>query len=120
MIYVVGKDPSVRDALVRLMQSAKLPVQLYPLSKETPPTKQFSKSDCVVIEGYEDDGDDLEFMRQLKESGSDTSVIILAQNDNHESRIKARRLGAAGFFLKPVDGQALLDAVRFEISNQNT
>jgi CheY-like chemotaxis protein len=38
-------------------------------------------------------------------------VIFVTAYDTEENRAEAKNVGAAAFFRKPVDGQALLDAV---------
>jgi FixJ family two-component response regulator len=40
-------------------------------------------------------------------------VIAVSALDDAETRERARNLGAAAFFRKPVDGQALIDAIHW-------
>ncbi|HME44651.1 MAG TPA: hypothetical protein VKF36_16295 [Syntrophorhabdales bacterium] len=42
-------------------------------------------------------------------------VIVVSAYDDEPTRQLARELGAVAFFRKPVDGQALLDAIWFAI-----
>ncbi len=53
-----------------------------------------------------------ELQARLKERGVDLPIIVVAADDDLETRRKALRMRAAGFFCKPVDGTALLEAVR--------
>ncbi len=43
-------------------------------------------------------------------------VIAISASDDSQTRELAKRLGAAAFFRKPIDGQALLDAIWWAIS----
>jgi FixJ family two-component response regulator len=40
-------------------------------------------------------------------------VIAVSALDDAETRERARKLGAAAFFRKPVDGQALIDTIHW-------
>ena len=44
---------------------------------------------------------------------SSSPLILLTAHDNEEMRAAARNAGAAGYFRKPVDTEALLDAIRW-------
>jgi len=45
-------------------------------------------------------------------------VIFVTADDDEQTRKKARALEAAGFFRKPVDGPALLDAIIWALETQ--
>jgi FixJ family two-component response regulator len=53
----------------------------------------------------------LELPALLAKQGIRIPVIFVTAYDTDENRAEARRVGAAAFFHKPIDGQALLDAV---------
>ena len=40
-------------------------------------------------------------------------IIIISADDSDDTRLIARKVGAVGFFRKPVDGTALLDAIKW-------
>lgn len=42
-------------------------------------------------------------------------VIFLSARDDEQSREKAREANAIGFFRKPIDGTALLDAIAWAL-----
>lgn len=43
-------------------------------------------------------------------------MIIISASDEAQVREQARELGAVAFFQKPIDDQALLDAITWAIS----
>jgi FixJ family two-component response regulator len=43
-------------------------------------------------------------------------VVVISASDDAQIRERARELGAVSFFRKPVDDQALLDAIWWAIS----
>jgi len=117
VIYVIDNDPSVRKALQRLIKSDNLPVRAYASGHDFLTAAGPTESDCVVVDTDIPGLTGLELLQHLRGTGLKTPVILLTPHDDKEIRAKARRLGAAGCFLKPVDGQALLDAIRFQRDN---
>ena len=55
---------------------------------------------------------------ELVKKGVKLPVIFVTADDNEQTRMEARALKAAGFFRKPVDGSALLDAVAWALEMQ--
>ena len=60
---------------------------------------------------------------EFKSCGARLPIIVVSAHDDTETRQKAKKIGAVGFFRKPVDGTALLDAIdwalRSSSSNEN-
>jgi DNA-binding NarL/FixJ family response regulator len=56
--------------------------------------------------------DGIEATRRIVASGSDTRVLVLTTFDLDAHVVDALRAGAAGFMLKDVTAEALVDAVR--------
>ncbi|MEJ2067285.1 MAG: DNA-binding response regulator, partial [Deltaproteobacteria bacterium] len=57
--------------------------------------------------------------RELGSRGIGMPVIVISASDDAQTRENARKLGAAAFFRKPIDDQALLDAILWAISGAN-
>lgn len=53
---------------------------------------------------------------ELQKRGVHMPVIFVTADDDLETRQKAQNMKAAAFFRKPVDGTALLDAVRWAMT----
>jgi two-component system response regulator TtrR len=60
----------------------------------------------------------LELQQQLADRGNKMPVIFLTAFDSNENRQQAKQAGAAGYFRKPVDDQALLDTIQWALSSQ--
>jgi FixJ family two-component response regulator len=56
-----------------------------------------------------------ELQAKFQTRGVDLPIIVVTADDDAETRRKALRMKAAGFFRKPVDGTALLDAIRWAL-----
>ena len=50
------------------------------------------------------------------EQGIRIPVIVISASDDAQVREQARELGAVAFFRKPIDDQALLDAISWAIA----
>lgn len=116
MVYLIDGDASVRKALVRLMKSEKLPVQAYASGQDFDAAARPTEYDCVVVDINAPGMTGLELLRHMREDGIGTPLILLTQDDNEETRSNARQLDATACFLKPVDGQALVDTIRYALN----
>jgi FixJ family two-component response regulator len=70
---------------------------------------------CVIADIRMPEVSGLELPALLASQGLRVPVIFVTAYDTDENRVEARRVGAAGFFHKPVDGQALLDAIAWAV-----
>lgn len=57
-----------------------------------------------------------DLQKRLLHEGIFLPIIVVSASDDEEVRETARRLGAVSFFRKPVDDQALLDAILWAVS----
>jgi len=62
----------------------------------------------------------LELLRQLNARGIRLPVIAVSARDDDETRQLARDLGVSLFLRKPVDDQALLDAIAWVAEGGST
>lgn len=70
---------------------------------------------CVISDVRMNGGGGLELIRMLTEAGIRWPVILVTAYDTAETRERARQVGAAAYFRKPVDDQALLDAIAWAL-----
>lgn len=64
--------------------------------------------------------DGLEFQRKLIKRGSKIPVIFIITFDSETIRQEAKEAGAAGCFRKPVDSHALIDSIRWALSQESS
>jgi FixJ family two-component response regulator len=114
-VYIVDDDPGVRKALCRLMRSAGIDCDAFASGAEFLSRFDRGEHGCVLLDYHMRGGDGPEVLGAMAQAGLSLPVIILSAHDDAEMRKRARRLGAAGFFRKPVDDQALLDAIAWAL-----
>ena len=116
MIYVIDDDTSVRKAMERLMKSAGLPARTFSSGEEFLTSVQPTTSDCLVLDVHMPGMSGLELQKKLTQSGAAVPIIFITAVDDDQIREQARQAGAIGYFRKPFDDQALLDAIYFAVS----
>ena len=115
MIYVIDDDASICKALARVMKSAGLPVQTFVSAKAFLQSVQPAETDCMVVDIQMPDMTGPELQEQLVHSDIHTPIIFISAFDDEQIRKQTSEHGAAGYFQKPVDNQALLDAIKFAV-----
>jgi FixJ family two-component response regulator len=118
MIAIIDEDPSVRNALLLLLQSAGFEARAFPSAEEFQKHALINNDDCIIlsIRMLVTNGCDL--METLISKGIHAPVICITTCDDIKSRERARELGAVDYLTKPVDDQALIDAINWAIQTR--
>ena len=119
-VYIVDDDDSVRTALTRLIRSANMQVHSFACVDDFLNSNKPDKHSCVIADIRMPGTGGLGLPKLLAASGHKYPVIFLSAQDTEQTRAAAKRAGGAGFFRKPVDAQALLDAIEWVIREENS
>ena len=114
--YVIDDDESVRKAFERLLRSANLEVETFASVEEFFKGEREGENTCIVVDIRMPGLTGFDLQRELTSREIRMPVIVISASDDAQTRENARKLGAAAFFRKPIDDQALLDAVWWAIS----
>lgn len=106
-------EESVRDGFCLLLQSAGLPHRAFNSAKQFLAEVAPQEEGCVLLDITMPQMTGLELQKELKQHESRLRVIAISARDDAETSMLAEQLGAQFFFRKPVDDQALLDAIRW-------
>ena len=117
VVSIIDDDDAVRTALERLLVSAGFRSRSFAgadefLSAGIPPD-----GSCVISDVKMRGMTGPELQRKVRESGAHVAFIFVTAYDSEEVRAQAKRDGAVAFFRKPVDDQALLDAIGWALSH---
>lgn len=115
LVYLVDDDASVRQALARFIRSAGMREEVFATASELLARAAAAPPDCVIADIRMPGTSGLELPNLLARHGHDVPVIFVTAYDTEENRTAARQARAAAFFHKPVDGQALLDAIAWAV-----
>jgi two-component system, NarL family, response regulator DevR len=97
-IVVVGEAGSVREAIARIPAL---------------------RPDVAVLDGRLPDGSGIDVCREVRSIDPTIKALILTSYDDDEALFAAILAGAAGYLLKQMGGQDLLDAVRRVAAGQS-
>ncbi len=111
MIYVIDDDESVRKAFKRLLLSVNLEVETFPSAEEFLKSQKLNKNSCIIIDIHMPGLTGFDLQQKLMAQGSQIPVIVISASEDAQVREQARKFGAVAFFRKPIDDQALLDAI---------
>ena len=116
MVYVIDDDESIRRAFSRLFRSADIAAETFPGPEEFLAGARQEENACIIADLHMPGSTGFDLEKELANRGLKIPVIVVSAGDDEKSREHARALGAVAFFRKPVDDQALLDAVWWALS----
>jgi FixJ family two-component response regulator len=111
VIYIVDDDASVRKGLSRLMRAAGFEPKVFETPEAFMREVGENSCGCVLLDITMPRITGLQVQACLKQKGIDLPVIAVSARDDEETRRIARAQGAQFFLRKPMDDQALLDAI---------
>ncbi|MGO4391324.1 response regulator transcription factor [Variovorax sp. M-6] len=111
VVVVVEDDDSVREAVRRLLDAAGFRAVAYESAEALLATGGIEGALCVISDIKLPAMSGLELLTELGVRGGWPSVILMTAHDSVEVREEARRRGAAGYLVKPFQGNALLAAI---------
>ncbi len=117
-VYLVDDDSSSLKGLTRLLLAAGYEVNAYASSDELLKSPITDKNACLILDARMPGISGVDLQAELATKGVKLPVIFVTADDDEETRKKARAFKAAGFFRKPVDGPALLDAIAWALEMQ--
>jgi FixJ family two-component response regulator len=118
IIYIVDDDESVLRAMKRLILSMHMDVETFASGREFLDSDYRDQNACLIVDVKLPGISGMELQQKLVGKGSKLPVIFVTAFDNEETRDQAKKVGAAGYFQKPVDDQALLDSIQWALSSQ--
>jgi len=115
-VYVVDQDSSARQGLVRLLGKAGYDVVSCDSMEAFLTMFEGDLTGFLVLDATTMGPIDQEELKALHGRCDLEAVIVIAADDDPESRKRARAIEAKAFFRKPVDGMALLDAIHWALN----
>src|SRR4029079_16574456 len=111
VVHVIDDDDAVRDSLAFLLRAAQIDVRTYETAPAFLADIKPLLPGCVITDVRMPEMTGIELLRRLRESGNDIPVIIITGHGDIPLAVEAMKYGAADFFEKPFDDDALLKAV---------
>src|SRR4051794_32313728 len=112
ILHVVDDDESLRTAVMRLLRAAGYEVRAYPSAGEFLLAQPANAPGCVVLDVQMPGPSGLDLQEAFGKQGVALPIIFLTGQGDIPMSVRAMKAGAVDFLTKPVQRQALLDAVR--------
>lgn len=113
MVYIVDDDDSVRRNLARLMRSAGLAARAFASAEAFLAAADSLEPGCLLLDITLPGQSGHLLQAELTRRRLCLPAIAVSARDDADTRNLARQLGARYFFRKPVDDQALIDAIHW-------
>ena len=113
VVCIVEGDESVRSSLERLLHAAGLEPRAYESAQRFLEEVSEERRACLLVDMALPGLTAMQLRAKLRERGIVLPMIAVSVRDDEQVRLSARELGAKLFLRKPVDDQALLDAIEW-------
>jgi FixJ family two-component response regulator len=114
-IFLVDDDAGVLRALSRVLREEGWNVQTFESAEAFLARHDPGVCDCLVVDVTMPGIDGLELQRRLAEAGQSPPMVFVTGHDDIPLSVQAIKAGATDFLTKPVQAQALVNAVRLAI-----
>ena len=111
LVFVVDDDPSVREAVSSLLRSVGLSVIDLPSAPAFLEHERRGDAGCVVLDVRMPGLSGLELQHELAGTGAAPPIVFITGHGDIPMAVRAMKLGAVEFLLKPFRENDLLDAV---------
>jgi two-component system response regulator FixJ len=118
VVYIVDDEASVRKGLNRLMRSAGMPCRDFASAEQFLAELDPRQAGCILLDITMPHVSGLQLQVELKQRKINLPIIAVSARDDADTSNQARQLGARFFLRKPVDDQALLDAIRWVLEDE--
>ncbi|MGD0678782.1 MAG: response regulator [Polyangiaceae bacterium] len=116
LVCAIDDDESLRESLDWLLRSAGFDVRTFPTPNDFLQWSANNHPDCIIVDFSMDGMNGLEFLRELRTRGIEAPVIFATGIGYGEVWRQLRSSGALAVFVKPLDADALLEAVQAAVS----
>jgi len=110
-IAIIEDDVSVQRAFRLLLASAGYDAVVFPSVEAFVESWDRPACDCIVADLYMPGLTGFDLLERMKYQGNRPPIIVVTAFSTSANRENAHRLGAKAFFAKPIDDQALVDAI---------
>ena len=116
IVYIVDDDPAVRDGFTRLLRSAGMEPRPYESPERFLEEVRNLPHACILLDITMPRITGPQVQAQLNAQAITLPVITVSAREGPHVRGRVHGLGARMFLHKPVDDQALLDAINWVVS----
>ena len=120
IVFIVDDDPSMCEALTRLLGTVGLRAQAFKTPQEFLNTKRPDTPSCLVLDVRLPGVSGLDLQRELADVDPPIQIVFITAHGDIQMTVQALKAGASDFLTKPFRDQQLLDAVQHAIDRDRT
>jgi len=113
MVYLIDDDKSVRRGFELFLKSAGMDYKSFESADSFSTLVEPKIDDTIILDLNLPGTSGCEFLQILRSKKNDVPVIVVTAFDDLQSRTKCRELDVKAYLRKPVDGEALIDIIKF-------
>jgi FixJ family two-component response regulator len=115
LVAIVDDEEGVGRAFQRLVRSAGFDAEVFSSGEAFLSSLESHTPACCVLDLHMPQVDGFEVQSRMATAGSHVPVIVVTGYDTPEARGRVMAAGAVAYLRKPVDDQALLDAIEWAL-----
>ena len=112
IVFIVDDDPSMCEALTRLLGTVGLRAQVFQTSQEFLRSKRPDAPSCLVLDVRLPGLSGLDLQCELAKTDPPIQVVFITAHGDIPMAVQALKAGAVDFLTKPFRDQQLIDAVQ--------
>jgi FixJ family two-component response regulator len=116
MIYIIDDDQHIRRGFGMLFKSAGFEYCSYGSAEEFLEKSKPTGSDILILDYHLPGMSGCDLLDHFTKIKLYISVILITAFDDQVSRDSAKKYGALAYLRKPVDGDALVDLIKFSFN----
>jgi FixJ family two-component response regulator len=119
MIYLIDDDKSVRRGFEMFLKSVDMELKSFENAEDYLSAVKPQPKDILILDLHLPGMNGCELLNHMRKDGITIPVIIVTAFDEPESREACRQYGVMAYLRKPVDSEALLDIITYNIPPPN-
>ena len=111
-ILIVDDERGIRETLRGVLEDEGFEVETVASGEACLKTVETNVFACILLDVWLPNIDGLETLKQLRETGNDSAVVMISGHGNIETAVNATKLGAFDFIEKPLSIEKTVLTVR--------
>jgi Response regulator containing CheY-like receiver, AAA-type ATPase, and DNA-binding domains len=111
-ILIVDDERGIRESLRGILEDEGFEVESVESGEDCLKAAETKNFSCILLDVWLPGIDGLETLKQLREQGNDSAVVMISGHGNIETAVNATKLGAFDFIEKPLSIEKTILTVR--------
>ncbi len=120
MIYIIDDDQNVRDGFMMLLNSVRLECSCFESAEEFLKNYKAKANDLIILDMQLTGMNGCALLEKMDMKGLHLPVIVITAFDEPKYRECCKEYGVLAYLRKPVDSEALIDIIKYNLENQSS